>query len=324
MGYLFPEYSQEIAETAERLRSADQVTVLAHIKPDADAIGSACALARALEKIGVTVGVQIGQPFPHPENLSKLPGVAEISYGAPLPTDGLIVTVDCASVDRTGMYQDQLLEQADRVVVIDHHKTNPGFGGHNLILDAESTSTIIRELCYYLGAELDQAIACCLYAGLVTDTGNFRWGSPRMHRLAAELLEFGLNPRELSLQLSDAMSARDMQLMGSILSDLSIVQHARYSVAVMSISAAQLRVMSQTAVEAVIDYARVLIGSDVGVVLKEFHEQRWGVSLRSTAVDVSVVAQRLGGGGHKPAAGYSAQGTREQVVADLLAALPQD
>lgn len=321
MALLFPQAEAEFTEIARAIKSAPKVAVLAHIKPDADAIGSACALVRGLQQIGIEACAYIGQPFPHPRNLRSIPGVDAVRYAEPLPDEGLIVTVDCASVDRTGCYQTELAAQQERVIVLDHHRSNHGFGAQNLIVDSESTTTIIRELFTYLGVELDAELAYCLYSGLVTDTGNFRWGSPRMHALAGELLEFGLNPRNISLELSDEMTADDLRLMGTALASLESLEVDDLAVSFMHIDEAALRTMSQTAVEAVIDYARVLVGSDVGVVLKQFHQDRWGISLRSTKVDVSVVASALGGGGHRPAAGYSARGSKQQVQKQLLGAL---
>lgn len=321
MALLFPQVEAEFAEIARAIKNASKVAVLAHIKPDADAIGSACALVRGLQQIGIGARVYIGQPFPHADNLRSIPGVDEVCYAEPLPDEGLIVTVDCASVDRTGCYQTELAAQQERVIVLDHHRSNHGFGAQNLIIDSESTTTIIRELFTYLGVELDAELAYCLYSGLVTDTGNFRWGSPRMHALAGELLEFGLNPRNISLELSDEMTADDLRLMGTALASLESIEVDDLTVSFMHIDEAALRTMSQTAVEAVIDYARVLVGSDVGVVLKQFHQDRWGISLRSTKVDVSVAASALGGGGHRPAAGYSARGSKQQVQKQLVDAL---
>lgn len=321
MALLFPQVEAEFAEIARAIKNASKVAVLAHIKPDADAIGSACALVRGLQQIGIGARAYIGQPFPHADNLRSIPGVDEVCYAEPLPDEGLIVTVDCASVDRTGCYQTELAAQQERVIVLDHHRSNHGFGAQNLIIDSESTTTIIRELFTYLGVELDAELAYCLYSGLVTDTGNFRWGSPRMHALAGELLEFGLNPRNISLELSDEMTADDLRLMGAALASLESIEVDDLTVSFMHIDEAALRTMSQTAVEAVIDYARVLVGSDVGVVLKQFHQDRWGISLRSTKVDVSVAASALGGGGHRPAAGYSARGSKQQVQKQLVDAL---
>ena len=317
-GLLFPEQESEFTEVAQRLGGAMKVAVVAHVKPDADAVGSACGLAAGLRAAGVEAEVFIGQPFSHPRNLDTVPGVAGIRYTDRLPETDLIVTVDCASADRTGAFMTAIAEQRDKVVVIDHHETNPRFGSVNLIVDAESTTMLVAELLRHMGVALDRDIAYCLYAGLVTDTGNFRWGTPRMHTLAAELMDHGLDTRAITLRLMDELSARDLQLLGAVLAGLEQHNAGGHQVAVLTIPTDALREMNQTAVEAVIDYARTLEGSDAGVVLKEVASRRWSVSLRSTAIDVSRVAQRLGGGGHIPAAGLSARGPRGEVLGRIL------
>ena len=318
-----PEAAAQFEAVASRVRRAAKVSVVAHIKPDADAVGSACALAAGLRKLGTDAQVYIGQPLPHSSNMRTIPGVDEILYDQPLPADGLVVTVDCASADRTGSHMPAILSEPSRVVVIDHHNTNPGFGGMNLIVESESTTVMVRELLGCLGVELDPDIAYCLYAGLVTDTGSFRWGTPRMHVFAAELMEYGLNTRQIALDLMDTMGPVDLQLMGEVLAKTQIVPTKGLSVAVLTIPAGIHSRMSQTAVEAIIDYARSLEGTDVGVVLKEEAPKFWAVSLRSTVVDVSAVAQRLGGGGHRAAAGYSAAGSRDAVIRELIDAFPE-
>lgn len=318
-----PEAAAQFEAAASRVRAAETISVVAHIKPDADAIGSACALAFGLEKLGKDVQVYIGQPLPHSANMRTIPGVGRIHYGAPLPDDGLVVTVDCASADRTGSLMPAILEDPSRVIVIDHHNTNPGFGGMNLIVESESTTVMVRELLGCLGVELDPDIAYCLYAGLVTDTGSFRWGTPRMHVFAAELMEYGLNTRQIALDLMDTMGPVDLQLMGEVLAKTQIVPTKGLSVAVLTIPVGIHSRMSQTAVESIIDYSRSLEGTDVGVVLKEQAPKYWAMSLRSVVVDVSAVAQQLGGGGHWAAAGYSATGTRKEVIRQLLDAFPE-
>ena len=318
-----PEAAAQFEAAASRVRAAETISVVAHIKPDADAIGSACALAFGLEKLGKDVQVYIGQPLPHSANMRTIPGVGRIHYGAPLPDDGLVVTVDCASADRTGSLMPAILEDPSRVIVIDHHNTNPGFGGMNLIVESESTTVMVRELLGCLGVDLDPDIAYCLYAGLVTDTGSFRWGTPRMHVFAAELMEYGLNTRQIALDLMDTMGPVDLQLMGEVLAKTQIVPTKGLSVAVLTIPVGIHSRMSQTAVESIIDYSRSLEGTDVGVVLKEQAPKYWAMSLRSVVVDVSAVAQQLGGGGHWAAAGYSATGTRKEVIRQLLDAFPE-
>lgn len=314
---LFAPGEGEFGAVAARLTSVSEAHIVTHIRPDADAVGSACALALGLRSLGVDATVFIGQSEPCPENVAAIPGVDEIVLGRPLPEDGVVVTTDCASIDRTGMYRHQIQADPDRVVVIDHHESNVGFGGLNLVLPAESTTVIIRELLAHMGVALTPDIAYCLYAGLVTDTGSFRWGTPRMHVLAAELMEHGVDTRAAAMELMDAVSAEDLKLMGSVMAGMETRAAGAHTLSVLAIDDAHLRGMNQTAVESIIEYSRALTGSDIGVVFKEIHPGYWSVSLRSSVVDVSRIAAVHGGGGHIPAAGYSVAGP----VSDAIDAL---
>lgn len=314
---LFAPGEGEFEAVAARLASAGAVHIVTHIRPDADAVGSASGLALALRQLGIDADVHIGQSETWPENLASIPGVHEVILGGELPADGLVVTTDCASLDRTGRFRHALEADPSRVVVIDHHASNPGFGGMNLVLPSESTTVIIRELMRYLDVELTPDIAYCLYAGLVTDTGSFRWGTPRMHRLAAELLDHGVEPRSAGMDLMDAVSANDLKLMGEVMAGMQTLTAGSMTMSVLRIDDQHLDGMNQTAVESIIEYSRALTGSDIGVVFKEIHPGYWSVSLRSTVLNVAEVAAVHGGGGHIPAAGYSVAGPVEDATAAL-------
>nr|VDG63411.1 DHH family protein [Streptococcus thermophilus] len=309
----------DFAGVAQRLGESATVHIVTHIRPDADAVGSASALALGLRALGKDAHVYIGQREECPENLSTIPGVSDIILGEPLPAEGLVVTTDCASIDRTGLHREQIEAERERVVVIDHHASNPGFGSLNLVLPSESTTVIIRELFTHMGVELTPEIAYCLYAGLVTDTGSFRWGTARMHLLAAELMEYGLDTRAAAMDLMDAVSAEDLRLMGSVMAGMETRAAGPYTMSVLAIDDEHLRGMNQTAVESIIEYSRALTGSDIGVVFKELHPGYWSVSLRSTAVNVAQIAGLHGGGGHIPAAGYSVKGSVDDAIDALQA-----
>ncbi|MDK8794456.1 bifunctional oligoribonuclease/PAP phosphatase NrnA [Corynebacterium sp. MSK044] len=311
---LFGPGEGDFAGVAAKLRAADEVHIVTHIRPDADAVGSALGLKYALDALGVPSSVYIGQKEELPENIRTVPGVGTVALGKPLPSTGLVVTTDCASLDRTGMYHDELASHPERVVVIDHHASNPGYGALNLVLPSESTTVIIRELLSHMGVELTPDIAYCLYAGLVTDTGSFRWGTARMHILAAELMEHGVDTRAAAMDLMDAVSADDLKLMGDVMAGMETRVAGRYTISVLAIDDAHLRHMNQTAIEAIIEYSRALTGSDIGVVFKEIHPGYWSVSLRSSVVNVADVAAMHGGGGHVPAAGYSVAGAVDAAI----------
>ncbi len=313
----------DFAAAARMIKAARSVTVVAHLRPDADAVGSACATVAALRQLGKQARAVVGQPMPIPQSLLTIPGADELRVVDRLPGgEDLIITVDCGSLDRTGMLANEIAAARARVLVIDHHASNPGFGVVDLIDDsAESTTTVLARLFDELRVTVDHDIAHCLYAGLVTDTGSFRWGRPRMHALAVELMSHGLDTRQIAVDLIDGTTPADLRMVGDVLSRLRVEHAPGCSVAVLVADRESTAGHSDTAVESLVDFVRALHGTDLGAVFKETLPGRWAVSLRSTVIDVSLVAGSLGGGGHVPAAGYTTTGAIDDVVRELLGAL---
>jgi bifunctional oligoribonuclease and PAP phosphatase NrnA len=318
------ERAARYARAAHKLAVAKTVAVVGHLRPDADAIGSVTALTLGLEKIGKTVTPLVGQPDPFSRNLLSIPGADRVRPATDIPGEhDLVVAVDCGSVDRTGTLTGAVLAAAEeeKLLVIDHHVSNTGFGTINLIDTRESTTSMIRELLLMIGVPLDRDIAHCLYAGLMTDTGSFRWGTASMHTLAAELMSYGLDPRRIAADLVDSTSVADLQMVGNVLARTRMVEAGGFNAAVLVADQATIEGHSESAVESLADYVRELNGSNLGVVLKEQGPGWWAVSLRSSRCDVSQVAIRLGGGGHVAAAGYTSRGTAEEALAELATVL---
>lgn len=303
---------------AEMLSDAGTIAVVGHLRPDADAVGSVMALTLAMRQMGKTVTPMVGQFYPLPRNLLTIPGAGDILLGEEIPDVDLVVTVDCGSIDRTGVLMDAVAARQDTLLVIDHHISNPGYGAHNLVDIRESTTSVLRELFVHLEIQLDKPIAHALYAGLVTDTGSFRWGSPDMHTLAAELMHYGIDIREIAEDLLDRTSPADLSMIGHALADIELLPAGDRTVAVIMLSHEEIRAHSGAAVERLIDFVRSLDGCDVGVVFKEQYDGGWATSLRSTTLNVADLARSLGGGGHAEAAGYTVYGERRDVVNQLL------
>lgn len=312
-----------LAEIAEVIAAANTIAVIGHIRPDADAIGSVTGLVRGVRSLGKKVTGYIGQNSRFSENLYTIPGADKVVLAEDFVTDpDLVVTVDCGDLPRTGCLAPYVEKHRDKVAVLDHHDTNPGFGRWNYISpEAESTSVIVAELLDLLGAKLTKETAHSLYAGLVTDTSNFRWGRPYMHTLAARLLDFGLDPRAISGQLIDDVSATDVQLIGSVLKTIDMLEVDRMSLAVLTVPYELTIGRSKTAVEKVVDYANSIRGADVGIVLKGIGVERWSVSFRSASFNVATLAARLGGGGHAKAAAAVRDGNAATVLESIVTAV---
>ena len=312
--------SATLADVASAIRGARTVTVVAHLRPDADAIGSVTASVAALRRLGLTARGQIGQDAPIEAHLLTIPGADEVTCSRELLPAELYLVLDCASLDRTGYLAGQLEEREHQVVCVDHHESNPGFGGLNLIVpEAESTTTILADLFAELGVDdTEPDIAHGLYAGLVTDTGSFRWGGARMHELGGRWLTAGLDPRRIAAELMDAVSVDDLTMIGRVLATSRMHDVDGLGVAALVADCAEVQGHPKSVLEVVIDMVTAVRGATVAAVLKELRPGHWSVSLRAPRADVSHLAVHLGGGGHRASAGYTAPGTAESVIAELL------
>ncbi|WP_063000118.1 DHH family phosphoesterase [Nocardia mikamii] len=326
--------SADPAAAVEVLAAARSVTVLCHVQPDADTVGSGLALAQVLHRRGVPVQVSFAEPAELPASMRSLPGVEHLVPAEQVAARvDVLVTVDCGSVGRLGALADRI-DGAATTVVIDHHRSNTRFGDVNLIDEtAESTTSVLARLFDAWGEEIDRDIAHCLFAGLVTDTGCFRWGGPGTHLLADRLLATGIDGAGITRTLMDTHPFGWLPMLSRVLGSARLEPRAAGGAGLVYafVHSDDSDGLRSEEVESVIDVVRTTAEADVAAVFKQSRTDAgcWTVSLRSRdsgvgtgdAVDVARVATGLGGGGHRYAAGYTTYGTSDDVVADLLAEL---
>jgi bifunctional oligoribonuclease and PAP phosphatase NrnA len=195
----------ELSIAAELLANATDVVLIAHVQPDADALGSAMALGLALARRGKPVAVSFAEPDGIPESLRALPGGHLVVAPDRLPENpDLLVSLDVGSVERLGSLA-RLLDTCRQSLVIDHHASNTRFGQFHLV-DSAATATVVlvARLLDHLGIAIDRQIAENLYAGLATDTGHFRHADSDAHLLAARLIDAGVRPTEVMFPITDS------------------------------------------------------------------------------------------------------------------------
>ena len=322
----------DAAGAADVLARHHEVTVLCHVRPDADALGSSSGLARALRARGVTVHHSF-DPGVVPGAMGAIPGIDRVVPLAQVPAHrGLVVTLDCASPDRVGRWG-RLADAASEVLVVDHHRSNPGFGSHMLLdPDAASTASLVLDVLDAGGFPVDAVTATSLYAGLVTDTGSFRWGGADSHETAGRLLAAGAETTELTHALLDAHSFAWLRVLGGLLRTVRLEADAvggRGSVW-LAVPHEVISVADEDDVESLVSHLRGVREARVAVLLKEYLPGEWAVSLRSRpggpgagivdaadVVDVSAIAAELGGGGHPSAAGCTMRGDVETISTRL-------
>ena len=309
----------------DMLTSGEPVLLLAHVAPDADAVGSALAVGIALDRLGIDVRVSFGDdPFEIPRVLRGLPGQNLLVEPSQALGRHVAVTFDVSSIDRLGALQ-SAAQSAKHFAAIDHHASYTAFAPVSVVdVTSPATAVMALELIDRLGVTLDTEMATCIYAGLITDTGSFRYfgTTPATHHIAARLLATGIRHDIISRQIYDDEPFAAVKLLGVALSraelDTTAVDGLGIAVTYVTAQDRQILDVPIDAVERVIDELRVATEAEVSCVMKEEDLGAWRVSLRSKGqVDVSKATVQLGGGGHRFAAGYTREGDREYLLAEL-------
>lgn len=324
----------EWQRAVDLLADAQQVALACHVDPDGDALGSMLALARALRSRGVEVhaswGTAMAAPtaFAVPPQYTFLPDLGALTPPSVFPpAPALLVVFDCASPERLGTLA-LVARAAGTTIVLDHHSSGEAFGDVRLIDPAApATAVLVTELLDRLGVVLDRDLATCLYVGLVTDTGRFTYPSTTAAtmQLGARLIALDIDHAAINRRVWETHSFGYLKVLARALERAAIAPRAGLAwTAVSQADLAELGV-SLTETEGLIDVLRAVEAADCTLVTKQQPDGAWKVSLRSKGtVDVGRLAERLGGGGHAYAAGFTTFDDPDQIVARVTAVLDGD
>jgi bifunctional oligoribonuclease and PAP phosphatase NrnA len=300
-----------LERVAQAIRKRERFLLTAHEGPDGDALGSLLGMHRLLTQLGKdSVMFLASKEFPLPIEYRFLP-LEEVFHEAPADmADRAVVFLDCGNIDR--MPVDFLAADGQFKINVDHHHDNTLFGDLNLVeVDASCTAEIVYELAILLGAEITAEIAAALYVGLVTDTGKFMYEntSARTHRIAADLIEAGVEVDETYQRLYEHVPVEKLRLLSRALDGIERRCEGRLVFAYISAADYEASGAGEEMTEGIIDHLRSIEGARVAALIRDRdrgHAAR-KVSLRSSGgdIDVSAIARKHGGGGHKRAAGFS-------------------
>jgi phosphoesterase RecJ-like protein len=294
------------------LRTHDRFLLTAHEGPDGDALGSLLGMHQLLKKLGKdSVMFLAAKEFPLPIEYRFLP-LEEVFHEAPADmADRVIVFLDCGNIDR--MPVEFLTEGGNRRLNIDHHHDNTRFGDVNLVHPrASCTAEIVYDLAHVLGVPVDAEMAMPLYVGLITDTGKFMYENTNAHthRVAAELIDAGVNVDDTYRRLYEHVPIEKLRLVARALDGIQRLCGDRLVVSYITAEDYAATGAGEEMTEGVIDHLRSIEGTKIAAVVRDLGNRGRAarkVSLRSSEgdVDVSAIARKQGGGGHKRAAGFS-------------------
>jgi bifunctional oligoribonuclease and PAP phosphatase NrnA len=314
-----------LGAAVDAVRAAQRIGVVGHVGPDGDALGSMLGLAHAARAAGKEAWASFGEPFVLPSHFDYL-DTTPLVPPRELPEDlDLFVAVDTAAPDRLGSLAPKA-RSARRVLVIDHHLSNGGFGDVALIdPDAAATAQLVFSLLEALEWKLDEPIAVALYTGLVTDTGRFQYSStsPEVHRMAAALLAAGVEPDRVGRRLYEEAPFALYTVISRVMGRAVLEAERRLVWSVMTQEDLEVAGLAYEETDSLIDLVRIAEESEVSCLLKELERGVIKGSLRARGeVDVAAIARELGGGGHRNAAGFTFSGSAEDAIGAVRALLP--
>jgi phosphoesterase RecJ-like protein len=281
------------------IETSKKITLVSHIAPDGDALGSSLAFYLALKKMGKNVKI-----FNATKILAKrydfLPAFSKITHTFPKNCD-LVIAFDCGSFDRLGIHKESF-----KLINIDHHKSNTLYGDINIINTSRaSASSVVYDLLNSFGISIDKEMATCIYTALAEDTNFFTTNNvnDQVFQLAATLSSLGANPSLVAQNIKQRNSLAKVRLTALFIDTLTLRQDA--SIAIGEVTeemfkkSGALRYDTTEFVDILLDLSTV----ELAIFVLSMPDGNYKLSLRSKKSDVSKIAQKLGGGGHHHAAG---------------------
>jgi phosphoesterase RecJ-like protein len=313
----------DLKAITDALRQHDRFLVVTHENPDGDALGSLLAATLALRQLGKDAVMYLAGQTPLPREYAFMP-LDELVREPPADSaERVLFAVDCAKEDRIG--DEAARSRAPLVLNVDHHHDNTRFGDLDLIVaDASSTGEVLRDVFAELGVELTPELAEPLYIAVVTDTGRFQYANttPKALRLAAELVEAGADIHAVFQEVYESVEFAKLKLLARALGRAEVLEGGRIVVShLLRTDFAEVGA-SEPYSEGIIDYLRAVEGADLAVLIREQlgrGAQAHKGSLRSSIdeLDVSAIARRFGGGGHRQAAGFSTDLPLQEIVEQI-------
>lgn len=307
-----------LAALCDFLKEHDNYVVLTHANPDGDTLGSAYGLKAGLKKLGKRVQVVCCDEIPH-----KYDYFIDDSECDFIPET--VIAVDVADIKLLGDLYERFEGRID--LNIDHHISNTHYA-NRLYLDANAAAAAecVYEILDELGIEFDRNIANALYTGLSTDTGCFKYANvtARTHEIAARLYEIGVDAAEINRVMFDTKSKSRVEMEMMVLSGAEFHFDDRCMVMAVTLDIQRKTGCSRIDIEGIPSMSRSVEGVLAGVTIKENREGEFKISLRTyEPLDASAICGKLGGGGHKAAAGCTVVGSLAEAKSAILKAVKE-
>ena len=301
----------------EQINQAEKIVILTHENPDGDAIGSSLAMYHALKDYGKNPDLVIPE---HPRVFDCLPGINEIKTQSDIEHYDLAISLDCATIKMLNGFS-KYDENAHVKVCIVHHSTNTMFGNYNYVNPAApACAQILLVVLEYFGIEITKEIGTCILAGIITDTGGFKYQgvTAETFEFVAWLLNKGVDVSKVYRQVLQTKTKSNFEL-NRIASDrIEFFENGKIAYTYITKEDEEKVNAENGDHEGIVEIGRDIEGVEVSVFIRQT-SKGCKISLRSNDyVNVSDACMVFGGGGHPRAAGCTIQGTIEQAKEKVL------
>ncbi len=309
-------------ELKKIIDNSSKLLVVSHIDPDGDALGTQLAFARYLKDI--KKDVTLVRQSDIPEKYHFMQSASDIPHFDSVPKDSTfdtVIVLECPDFKRIGLASCWITEETV-LVNIDHHRDNNLCGCLNWVnINASSVGEMVYEYFEDVGYTVDKDVAVCLYTAILTDTGRFRYNgtSQRTLEIAGKLVGAGVIPQQVCDEIYYNMKPSSVVLLGKVLNEIEFYHDGRLCLLTLKKDMLQSSNAESSESDGLVDYTLYNKGVEVGLLLKEFTDTKTKVSMRSKdAVNVSVVANTFGGGGHYNASGCLIEKSLEETKKILI------
>jgi len=307
----------QLQEIQAKLEQAKRVAIFTHVNPDGDALGSSFAMKAALEALGKTAVVFLEKEMPEK--------YVFLNKGYCLSGEAsdfdVALALDCGALGRLGSLE-PMFQAIETKLVVDHHFSDVPFGD---LYYTETQSAACAELVFLLVKNMCGTLPAStlvpIYTGISTDTGQFKFSNvtPRTLRIAAELLELGLDHRDITRRLYDTVKLAKLKFTGVLAEKIKLFYDGKIAVLECFESFLESHGLSHEEVEELPNTVLSVEGVDVSVIIKDKDAESFKVSMRCKEnIDLALLASSFGGGGHKCAAGFVSELSLSELTETLV------
>ena len=309
---------EDMQKIADMLNKAQSMYIFPHMVADGDAMGSCASLCSIMRRLGKNADIVMEDEIPDNLNFLAKDYVIFADEETKLPMRDLCIALDCSNIDRFPKRKHIFFGSGKHTACVDHHVTKSGFADVNLVdPDAAATCELLYELYDFMDVKLDVEVGEALYTGIVTDTGNFQYTNTtkKTHIIAAELIELGIDKKNINITLYQSERMQKIKLHAMIMEKMQLFCEGRVAMAYVTLDMYKEAGAKTSESDGINSTLRDIKGVEVAIFLREMSEHEIKVGFRSKDyVDVAEICVKLGGGGHKHAAGCAVLKTMQETL----------